>query len=95
MKTDSLIISKHKDGVFQRVKHLKKYIRRAHHSFQFKPLGYGRLVVASSLSCVKHQEYCKDLNVDVALFRDVKNRDGIPTYLLAFSKRSVSKAKRF
>lgn len=35
MKTDSLIISKHKDGVFQRVKQLKKYIRRAHHSFQF------------------------------------------------------------
>lgn len=35
MKTDSQIISKHKDGVFQRVKHLKKYIRRAHHSFQF------------------------------------------------------------
>ena len=34
MKTDSQIISKHKDDVFQRVKHLKKYIRRAHHSFQ-------------------------------------------------------------
>ena len=31
--------------------------------------------------------------MDVALLRDVKNRDGIPTYLLAFSKRSVIKAK--
>lgn len=31
--------------------------------------------------------------MDVALFRDVKNRDGIPTYLLAFSKRSVNGEK--
>ena len=34
MKTDSQIILKHKHDVLQRVNYLKKYIRRAHHSFQ-------------------------------------------------------------